>query len=242
MTAITPMLGLKFGRWTVVANAGSDQNGQALWLCRCECGNDGVVVGKKLRNNHSKSCGCLRADVILDNQRMPAPAPPDGPLTQERLKEILHYDPQTGEWRWKQRLAWRIDVGERAGTINQLGYLIITIDGTLYAAHRLAFLYMTGEWPIDEVDHCDLNKANCVWSNLRQSIHQQNCSNVRKRLNNTSGFKGVSRSRNQWAACIRKNGKTIHLGRFDKPEDAAAAYDKAAEQLFGEFHRPSLQN
>lgn len=179
MGALISMQGQTFGRLTVVAQEPSTDQG-AIWLCQCECGNTARVNGKKLRNGHSKSCGCLRADVMLDNRRQPNEPAPDGPLTQERLKEVLEYDPASGNWRWKVRTSWRVETEGRAGTINSHGYVAIKVDRKLYRAHRLAWLYMTGQWP-NEIDHKDRNKANCAWANLRSVTHAENMMNVCRR-------------------------------------------------------------
>lgn len=236
MTAITPMVGLNFGRWVVICSAPSTAAG-AMWLCRCECGTERNVLGKKLRNGHSKSCGCLRADVILANLKHPSDPAPCGPLTQQRLKEVLHYDQLTGDWHWLKRLAWRVDIGMPAGSINAIGYRQIGVDGTVYLAHRLAWFYMTGRWPLNEIDHRDLNKSNCSWENLRLADHSENASNVIKRANNSSGFKGVWGRRGCWTAELKSKGKKIYLGQFETPEEASAAYEAAAKRTFGEFYR-----
>lgn len=161
-------------------------------------------------------------------------------LTQERLQALLHYEPATGAFTWR---AWRpngVKVGDEAGAINKFsGYRLIKLDGRGFHASRLAWLYMTGAWPVARIDHEDLNKANNAWANLRPATMAQNAHNRAVTKNNTSGFKGVSfcGARNSWQANIRVEGRLHHLGRFSTPERAHAAYADAAALHFGSYAR-----
>jgi hypothetical protein len=165
-------------------------------------------------------------------------------ITAVQLREMLNYDPLTGIFTWKMRKdvrpQWngRYD-GTVAGWLDWKGYVIITIHYIDYRAHRLAWLWMTGEWPADEVDHEDTDVSNNRWENLRPATHSQNSANQGIRSNNTSGRKGVSwdRFRKKWMAVCRVNGKYVLKKRFDKFEDACAAYDDAAISAFGEYAR-----
>lgn len=108
--------------------------------------------------------------------------------------------------------------------------------------HCIVMARMLGRlflFPNEEVDHIDLNPLNNRRSNLRLTSHQQNSANRRKPISNTSGFKGVcwDKQTNKWQAKIGVNNKQKYLGRFDTPEEAYAAYCKAAEELHGEFAR-----
>jgi len=160
-------------------------------------------------------------------------------LTQEQLREILHYDPETGEFRWLQRMKNRILADDIAGWVSQLGYRRITISGRGYSAHHLAWLYMTGAWCGATIDHRDRDPANNRWNNLRRSTPSMNNANRRRQRNNTSGFAGVylERESGKWVARVRKDGRTHHLGRFATPQAAHEAYAAAARELFGEFAR-----
>lgn len=120
-----------------------------------------------------------------------------------------------------------------------LFYRIIKIYGKAYPAHRLAFLYMTGKFPSEQVDHKDLNGLNNRWDNLRPATRTQNSWNCKAQINNTSGFKGAYLD-NRWGryqALIRVNGKSKSLGYFDTAKEAGAAYAVAAKNYFGEFSR-----
>jgi hypothetical protein len=158
-------------------------------------------------------------------------------LTQERLKELLDYDPETGVFTWLASTTNRISVGDVAGSVDRLGYRRIALDRRDYKAHRLAWLYMTGEWPTSDLDHINCDKDDNRIANLRLATEAQNGANRRKNSNNTSGYKGVSSSRGRWRAEIRVNGRARRLGHFTDPAAAHAAYVAAAEKHFGEFAR-----
>lgn len=160
---------------------------------------------------------------------------PDVALTQDRLKEVLAYDPRTGVWTRRQSRFHQL-VGKSATHLKKDGYLYIFVDGWIYPAHRLAFLYIDGRLPA-EVDHINRNKADCRWANLRPACGSQNNYNKSLSRNNTSGFKGVTlkRSTGKWVASIRDNGRRIHLGTFEDPENAYKAYNAAYERAAGPF-------
>lgn len=166
-------------------------------------------------------------------------------LTQENLKEILYYDPISGIFVWlkpNNGYNCRIKPGDIAGGLHKYykkcrtSYIRIRINRKFYLAHRLAFLYMTGNIP-KYIDHKDNNGLNNKWENLRKASKRDNSANVLIQENNTSGYKGVTfdKSRNKWLAGIKYNYKRINLGRYDTAKEAAMAYDKKALELFGEF-------
>lgn len=157
-------------------------------------------------------------------------------MNQERLKQLLHYDPETGIFRWLVRRGPKFP-GDVAGSENDKGYIQIGLDGKTYRAHRLAWLYMTGEWPKDEIDHRNRVPNHNWFDNLREAGGNQNQANVDKQKNNTSGYKGVQlyKRTGKWQAYIIVNRKQKHLGYFSKVEDAARKYDKAATEAFGVF-------
>jgi hypothetical protein len=155
-------------------------------------------------------------------------------LTRARLRELLHYDKDTGEFRWLERVSNEVRPGSVAG------YVEIRIDQRAYVAHQLAWLYTTGRWARPLIDHRDGNSTNNRWSNLRRATPSQNSANSRRSRQNTSGYKGVClcRRSGRWRAFICKQGRVIHLGTFATPDAAHAAYMVAARKLFGEFARP----
>lgn len=161
-------------------------------------------------------------------------------ITAERLRQVLHYDPETGLFTWREKIARKVVVGRRAGHINAAGYRLIGIFGQLYYAHRLAFLYMTGEWPSADVDHRFGAKDDNRWSELRPATEQQNAFNMRRPAHNSSGFKGVSwhKGAGKWSAYVIADGRKRHLGLHETPEAAHAAYVRAVAQIQPEFVRP----
>ena len=145
-------------------------------------------------------------------------------LSQEKLKKIVYYNPVTGCFRWK------ISTGKSknnkiAGSIYGNGYRYICYKGKRYKASRLAFLYMKGYFPENEVDHKDRNKINDKWDNLREISSQCNHRNMGMLKNNTSGVKGVWfwKNRKQWISEIKINRKKEILGRFKNKTDAVKA-------------------
>ena len=170
----------------------------------------------------------------------------DDPLTADQLRTLLDYVPKSGVFVWRARAAltrydrtWNTRyAGKIAGTPTvPKGYVQIMVDGHLYLGHRLAYLWMTSNWPPFEIDHKDHNPANNAWRNLRAATSSQGKMNTRLRSDNTSGFKGVGfeKRRGHWIAVIEADGKRHYLGSFPTPEAAKSAYAEAAQRLHGEF-------
>jgi hypothetical protein len=163
-----------------------------------------------------------------------------GTLTADKLRELLHYDPHAGVLTWLVNLGpGRPDIGDVAGSLSKDGYWVIGIYGRVYKAHRLAWLWMKGEWPPSDIDHRNLNKSDNIWTNFRLATDSQNGANKHAPAHNTSGIKGVSwckRSR-KWLARIMVNGKSIFLGYFECLAAAHFAVIIASDKAFGEFAR-----
>lgn len=147
-------------------------------------------------------------------------------LTQELLRQLLDYCPDTGVFVWKVDKGYKIKAGKKAGYHTSSGYCSIQIDGQAYQSHRLAFLYMTSIMPSnkEEVDHIDGNRLNNKWCNLRLGSKRQNQQNrdVHRagHLVGTCWHKDIRR----WIASITINRKNKHLGCFDTQEQAHEAY------------------
>ena len=161
-------------------------------------------------------------------------------LTQAELRRVLHYNPLTGSFIWRISLNNRIRVSDIAGRVSQHRkysqvYRVIGIKGHKYAAHHLAFLYIKGHWPRDQIDHKDGNGLNNCWLNLRECTQSQNQANRGPTKNNKLGTKGVYKKNGRYYAKIMVNGKVINIGQFDALETAAQAYRKTATKHFGEF-------
>ena len=154
-------------------------------------------------------------------------------LTAEYLRSILHYDQETGIFTRKVSTGPRVKAGDVAGCPDGHGYLRIMVQSRLYQAHRLAWLYMNGEWPKLNIDHINRNPSDNRASNLREVSQKQNMQNAGKYSHNTSGHPGVCWHKriSKWQASIVHNQKHIHLGYFTNIEEAIAAR-KAAEKLY----------
>lgn len=165
----------------------------------------------------------------------------------ERLRELLSYDEATGVLTWKMQPATsRTNIGfnnkcggKIAGTINPDGYVVVGVAKKYYLAHRIIWKLMTGEDPVDIVDHEDTDSGNNCWINLRQAANGPNIQNSRIRKDNKSGFKGVhwDKWHNAWKATIGVNGKQIGLGRYKDVNHAAEARRVASQKMHGEFAR-----
>ena len=142
-------------------------------------------------------------------------------LNQARLKELLHYDPETGVFTWKVRKAPWLRIGSIAGWQGDR-YRQIRIDNSLYSASRLAWLYIEGYFPEYEVDHIDTIKSNNKWENLRVLTHACNTKNIFLKSNNTSGVNGVcwDCDREKWLAQLKNDGTRVLFKRFSNKIDA----------------------
>lgn len=158
---------------------------------------------------------------------------PTNELTAEYLRSILDYEPETGIFTRKVRTAARVKVGDVAGSLDGGGYLQIRVQSQRYRAHRLAWLYVYGAWPKDQLDHINRIRTDNRIANLREASHKQNNQNKSKQSNNTSGHPGIYRHKriSKWRAQIKHNQKHISLGYFENLEEAIAAR-KAAEKLY----------
>jgi len=162
-------------------------------------------------------------------------------LTADRLREVLTYAPEDGNFYWLKPPGNKMKPGDLAGSRSSSGYTQIRLDSGVYLAHRLIYLYTYGLWPRLPIDHRDGDKRNNKWNNLRLAKPSQNAQNSRISANNTSGAKGVSASvatrhaKKPWVAYIVIDYKKKHLGYFETLEEARAAREKAELELFGEF-------
>lgn len=158
-------------------------------------------------------------------------------VTYDRLKDLLHYDPESGVWTWRDGGKGR-SAGAVAGCATPLGYRVIGIGGAKHQSHRLAFLYMTGHEPEAEIDHINGVPGDDRWENLRPATPTQNRANKRACANNKLGVKGVHQlPYGSYRAQIQKHGRMTDLGVFETVDDAAAAYWLAAQRVHGEYAR-----
>lgn len=155
-------------------------------------------------------------------------------ITQAELKAVLRYDPDTGIFTWIGRP--RVMAGKVAGNVSvQTGYLRIGLGGRpnkIYQAHRLAWLYMTGAWPIDDIDHKNGKRADNRFCNLREVTRSTNLENLRfAKCTSTTGLLGVSTCRDKFQARIKVKGEVHYLGSFSTPQEAHEVYVEAKRRL-----------
>lgn len=160
-------------------------------------------------------------------------------ITQQTLKQVLNYDPTTGLFTWKVSNSKRVKIGAVAGCLKIHGYIAIQINNKRYYAHRLAWLYMTGNFPEYEIDHINTIRNDNKWLNLRKATNNQNAHNSSKPSHNTSGFKGVSKNKatSKYEAHIKVNNKKKFLGLYSTAEEAFDVRNRAAIHLHKEFAR-----
>jgi hypothetical protein len=156
-----------------------------------------------------------------------------------RVRELFHYDAETGVFTRKIRTSNSTKVGDVAGGNNGNGYVSIWVDGRRVLAHRLAWFYVHGEWPTTDVDHINGNPQDNRIANLRLATRSQNLANMKPHRDGQSGFNGVSwyKPTEKWTSQIWVNGKNRRLGYFSTAEEAAKAYADAAQAARGEFAR-----
>jgi HNH endonuclease len=157
-------------------------------------------------------------------------------LTAKRLRQQVHYNPLTGIFTWKESGRGH---RQQAGSLDPSrgNRIRIWIFGRFYEASRLAWLYVYGVLPEQDLDHKNGNAADNTIVNLRLATMSQNCQNKKRYRNNTSGYKGVSKIGNRWRAVIKDGPNNRHLGCFATPEEAYEVYKQAAQKSFGEFAR-----
>lgn len=156
-------------------------------------------------------------------------------LSAEEVRELLSYDPNTGQLTWKQDMNSRVKAGDIAGHKDSQGYVVIGIKRSLYKAHRLAWVIQTGMWPVGQIDHEDHIRCNNKWSNLFDVSQRANTLNRKISVRNTSASTGVYKTpAGNWIARICVNRGIINLGTFPT-FDAAVQARQDAERTYG-FH------
>lgn len=150
-------------------------------------------------------------------------------LTADRLRELLRYDPDMGIFTWRVDRGVNRCAGKSAGTPDAEGHLMIRVDYVIYKAHRLAWLYMTGEWPAEVLDHENRIRGDNRWSNIRDANDQKNGWNSASRLPKT-GFRGVTYQDGRFHAKLWEGKRCIRIGSFKTAEEASAAHIAAVSQ------------
>lgn len=173
-------------------------------------------------------------------------------LTQDYLKECLNFDPSTGIFVWRHRprehfttnIAFKAVNSRFAGKIaasasgqGKTTYTTIGVNGKAYYAHRLAWLYMFGKFPVDQIDHINGDGTCNKIINLREASHSENARNCSLFKTNTSLYNGVYFDSwgNRWRARIGARGREENLGSFKTK--FAAVYARHAANLKYEYHK-----
>jgi len=153
-------------------------------------------------------------------------------LTQERLKELLAYDPETGVFTNRTTRNPRSPIGSEAGYVNTIGYRVIQVAKTKVHAHRLAWLYVYGYLPKVQIDHINRVPSDNRLSNLRLATAAENSQNTKICRRNTSGHKGVTwhKHNKKWQAQLAVNNRHLYLGQFDSIEAAVSARAEAVKK------------
>lgn len=147
-----------------------------------------------------------------------------------RLRELLNYNPATGVFTWRVKPNRRIAIGSEAGCLDPAGYVRIRVDGKQTHAHRIAWCYVYGSWPVGDVDHINGQRTENHIANLRDVSRTVNNQNQRA-ARGSNPYLGVSRMKKRWGAWITNARKSQYLGTFDTPEEAHAAYLAAKRKL-----------
>jgi hypothetical protein len=156
-------------------------------------------------------------------------------ITHEELKERLEYNPETGIFTWKRKTNRKSEIGSPAGSLIK-GYIQIEMDRVSYRAHRLAWFWMTGQWPRRILDHKNRIRNDNRWENLREVTNSQNGQNAKTNIRNVSGTKGVCRHKHRgtWEAKVTINGRSFRQ-YFQTKEEAEEAVKIKRAELHGEF-------
>ena len=227
---VKDITGQRFYKIVVLRYAGLSGKYHA-WVCRCDCTKEFTSLDTNIKSGKVKSCGCvLGIEVSV-------------PITQEQLKKLYTYDPLTGFFIRNINMG-AFKAGDIVGSKNPVnGYMSLGIKSKRYKSHRLAWLYMTGEFPAQPLDHKNTIRDDNRWENLRLATTSLNLANLGQRPGNTSGFKGVClekralKRKKHWRCTINHQGRHIHIGMFETAEEAALAYDTKAIELSGAFAR-----
>lgn len=151
-------------------------------------------------------------------------------IDHSRLLDIIDYSPKTGLFRWRPRSGVR--KGRLAGSLQNKGYLRVYVEGRSYLQHRLAWFYMTGAWPPEDIDHINGDRKDNRFVNLRCVSRAVNLQNQKRAKGNTAcGLLGVQRNKKRFAARIYVLGAPFHLGTYDTPEEAHSVYLRAKRRL-----------
>jgi hypothetical protein len=206
------MIGVKFGRWTVIERAGSDKDSKPMWLCECVCGNRKIINGAALRRGDSKSCGCISKEIFTKHG-----------MYKSRLNKTYRgmkqrcYNPKNTRYEYyggRGIVMCQEWLGEN-GFINFMNWALKS--------------GYTDELSIDRINNDGIYEpSNCQWVN-----EESQCRNRRIKSNNKTGVSGVFPRGSKWRVHIRVNGKNLNVGTFDNFDDASLARKNAEAKYWG---------
>ena len=156
------------------------------------------------------------------------------------ITSVLNYDKNSGEFTWIKTKSRSAKIGDKAGSIDKDGYLIIKVDGKAYRAQRLAWFYVHKYFPKLSIDHINNDKLDNSIANLREANQSQQNHNRPALKRNVLGVKGVRRYGNKYQALICKDKKQIILGVFNTIKDAGIAYTTAAKAIYGDYSHGNI--
>lgn len=152
--------------------------------------------------------------------------------SQQKILRLLEYNSETGLFYWRVSTSSTAQAGSVAGTKTSHGYIDIGIEGKSYKAHRLAWVYITGAWPKDEIDHRNGVRHDNSWANLREADHRLNHENIRIAMSsNHLGVLGVYQHHKKFVSRIKSHGKKFYLGIFNTSREAHEAYLSAKRKI-----------
>lgn len=213
----------RFGRLIAIKYVGLLDN-YRMWLCHCDCGVEKTVSAFHLTRGAVRSCGCSRQKRNIE-------------LNQQNLQHYYHYDQGTGILTRIRNCSGNPIEPKEVGWKMNCGYIHISVFRKHILAHRAAFLYMTGRFPKNDIDHINRIRDDNRWCNLREATRSENVMNQSLRKCNTSGYQGVTQVGRRWKACGSFNRVRYHLGTYPTAQEASAAYESFAKEKHGEFYR-----
>jgi hypothetical protein len=188
-------------------------------------------AGRRGAAVHRFSCRSWSEDLVVTKVKR------NDDISAELVRSLFLYDPESGIFTRRTPAGNGLLPGSPAGSIDPRGYVNIMISQRRYMAHRLAWLYVHGRFPVQDIDHVNMIRSDNRLSNIRECTRSQNRANTRATRSNTSGYKGVTQNGSRWQAQIEVDGKSIYLGLFQTPKQASVAYAAEAVRQFGEFAR-----
>lgn len=228
MSKLIDITGQKFGKLTVIKRAENTKLGESRWVCKCECGNEKIIEGRKLRTAHTQSCGCIHKEYARRH-------------IYEISKKYNTYD-LSGEYgigytSKGEQFYFDLEDYEKIKEVCWYFTKLKYVRGLLNGKPILQHVFILNKPAKMAIDHINHNTFDNRKENLRICSIQQNCMNHQPSNSNKSGYSGVTfrKDSKKWRAYITYKYKAIQLGTFKNMQDAINARKKAEEKYFGEF-------